>query len=140
MDRELLRRQLVKHEGLRLRVYTDTAGKLTIGIGHNLTDRGISLAIANALYNEDVQTHWTELLGAYPLVADLDDVRQRVLINMAFNLGLSALKQFRQMWAAIRARDWPRAATAMLNSRWSEQVGTRATELAEMMRTGEDPA
>lgn len=142
MDREALRRQLVRHEGIRLRMYPDTATpqRWTIGIGHNLTDRGISLAIANALYNEDVQAHWTDLTGFYPAVASLDDVRQRVLMDMCFALGIGELKQFRKMWAAVRARDWARAAIEILDSDFARQVGARATRLAEMMRTGLDPA
>ncbi len=139
MDRELLRRQLVRHEGIRLKPYVDGTGHQTIGVGRNLTERGITLAEAHMMLEHDIDAHWSDLVGFYPGVTDLDDVRQRVLLDLCFNMGLSGLKQFRRMWAAIRKADWPAAAVQLLDSTYAKQVGARATRLAEMMRTGVDP-
>lgn len=136
MNRQLLTEQLERHEGLRLYPYRCTEGKLTIGFGRNLEDSGISREEAELMLNNDmndVERH-LETVDEYNA---LDDVRQTVLANMAFNMGFRGLMGFRNMWAAIRRKDWGRAASEMLDSRWAVQVGSRANELADIMRTGE---
>ena len=135
-DPELMR-QLIRHEGMELRPYRDTVGKLTIGVGRNLDDNGITAEEAMALLRNDLERHGQELVAAFPVVTRLDVARHRVLLNMAFNMGIPALRKFRRMWAAIDAADYPGAAREMLDSTWAEQVGSRATELATIMRTGE---
>ena len=130
-----LRDDLIRHEGLRLKPYRDTEGVLTIGVGHNLAE-GISEHIAMLMLDDDIQRHSEELERAHPVVNLVGEVRRDVLINMAFNLGVSRLSGFRKMWAAIHAKDWYIASAEMLDSKWARQVGKRATELAEMMRSG----
>ena len=130
-----LREDLIRHEGLRLKPYRDTEGVLTIGVGPNL-EEGISHDIAMAMLDEDIANHTQELERAHPVVKRLDPVRRDVLINMAFNLGVSRLSGFRRMWAAIHAEAWDRAADEMLDSKWAGQVGNRAVELAAVMRGG----
>jgi lysozyme len=132
-------RQIELHEGVRLRPYRCTAGKLTIGVGRNLEDRGITLAEARMLLANDLADFRNGLLNALPWVARLDDVRQRVLIDMAFNLGLPGLLEFKRTLAAVEAGQYGRAAGMMLESRWASQVGQRARRLSQMMRDGKDP-
>lgn len=139
MNRDRLKAQLVRHEGLRLKPYKDTVGKLTIGIGRNLDDVGISDEEAEYLFWNDVATLEKQLRGAVPCFGSLDDVRQRVLADMAFNLGVSGICKFSRMLAAVEARDFDRAAAEMLASKWAAQVGGRASELAKSMREGVDP-
>lgn len=140
LDRVKLRAALVADEGLRLRPYTDPVGKITIGVGRNLTDDGISATEAMALLDADIDRTRTELHAAFAWFDGLDDVRQRALVNMAFNLGLPRLRGFVQLLDRLEAGDYPGAAAAMLESRWASQVGARATRLAAMVRTGQDPA
>ncbi|MBF0424316.1 MAG: glycoside hydrolase family protein [Magnetococcales bacterium] len=140
MDRNKLKRQLRMHEGLQLQVYEDSVGKLTIGVGRNLEDRGITPDEAMYLLDNDITDFEAQISEAFPWYADLDDVRQRVLVDMGFNLGLAGLKGFRRMLQAVQERRYDDAATEMLASRWAEQVGQRARTLAEMMRSGQDPA
>lgn len=136
-DRDALRAVLMRDEGLRLKPYRDTLGKLTIGIGRNLDDRGISYETAIHMLNEDIDAHAAELESAYPWVRTLDPVRYRVLVNMAFNLGLSKLKQFKTTLGYIERGEYEEASRAMVRSLWAKQVKGRATRLAEEMRTGE---
>ncbi len=140
MTESLLNRikaQLVRHEGLRLKPYRCTAGKLTIGIGRNLDDRGISQKEAYAMLERDIQDCEQWLIEEIPeIYCKLDEVRQSVLLNMCFNLGISGLLGFKNTLAFIKARDWERAANNMLVSRWAKQVGRRAIELSELMRKG----
>lgn len=136
MDRALLRSQLERHEGLRLKPYRDTVGKLTIGIGRNLDDVGITRDEAEMLLDTDMDEVERYLSTVDEYLA-LDRVRQTVLANMCFNLGFYGLMQFKRMWAAIGRKDWGLAASEMLNSRWAKQVGARAVELSDAMRTGE---
>ena len=134
---KIIEEQLVLHEGLKLNPYRCPAGKLTIGVGRNLEDKGISMAEALFLLRNDVEEVRTQL-ERYPWYTQLDPVRQKVLIDMAFNLGIGGLMQFRKMLAALEAGDYGKTADEMLDSKWARQVGKRAQRLAEMMRTGED--
>lgn len=133
---EQLRKMLVRHEALRLRPYRDSVGKLTIGVGRNLDDVGISEPEAMLLLSNDIGAAKTE---AQKLLwfGRLDSVRQDVIIDMIFNLGLPKFLLFKDTIQAIEMANWPEAAAHMLNSKWAAQVGKRADELAQMMLTGE---
>ncbi len=132
--------QLMLHEGLRLKPYRDTVGKLTIGIGRNLDDVGISRDEALVLCENDIATAERELDRVAPWWRNLNDARRRVLIDMMFNLGANRLLGFKHSLAAMQAGRFELAASGMLESKWAEQVGKRATRLAIMMKTGEVPA
>ena len=132
-----IKSQLVRHEGLRLKPYRCTAGKLTIGVGRNLDDCGISQKEAYALLDNDIRNCEQQLLDEIPVIyGALDEVRQSVILNMCFNLGLKGLLGFSNTLAYIAAGDWERAANGMLASKWAKQVGSRAIELSELMRKG----
>lgn len=136
MNRKQLFEQLERHEGLKLKPYTDTVGKLTIGVGRNLDDVGISYGEAMLMLSNDVETAELLLKRRFPIVKGLDETRYHVLVNMCFNLGINRLANFRKMWIAIEAQDWPKAALEMLDSKWAKQVGNRAIELSNQMREG----
>jgi len=137
-DREKLIDLIIYHEGLELKPYRCTAGHLTIGIGRNLDDRGITEDEARFLCQNDVDIVEQELVRKFPFVVGFGDVRIRVLLDMAFNLGIPRLSAFSNMWAALEEGDYKQAAVEMLDSRWARQVGRRATKLSQMMETGED--
>jgi lysozyme len=128
--------QLVRDEGLRLKPYSDTEGKLTIGIGRNLTDVGISVDEAHALLSNDV-LRVQKALEAFTWYTLLDDVRKAALVNMAFNIGVERMFEFTHMLTALRLGNWGDAADEMLDSKWASQVGDRAKRLAQQIRTGE---
>lgn len=157
-DKTKLIEKLIQHEGLKLQVYQDTLGIDTIGIGRNLEDRGISkkelddmdipnigliyeygITETDAVYlaENDVQIVEDELLKAHPCVDRLDSVRQLVLVDMAFNMGVPRLRKFKKMWAAIHKDDFQTAAKEMLDSKWAIQVKSRSHKLANMMHHGE---
>lgn len=137
-DRAALTAQLIDHEGLRLTAYLDTVGKITVGVGRNLSDRPITRELALTWLDEDIDLSTRELTEAFGWFAGLDVVRQRVLIDMHVNLGLGRLRGFRKMLAAIGQRNYPAAAQEMRHSKWANQTGRRAVRLAAMMETGED--
>ncbi len=139
VDRNAMVRQLRLHEGERLRPYRCTAGKLTIGVGRNLEDRGITAEESAMLLSNDISREERELLAALPWVAKLSEVRQRVLLDMSFNLGLQGLLAFKRTLAAIQAGQYQQAAGMMLESLWARQVGQRAQRLSQMMATGQVP-
>ena len=140
MDTELLKRQLVEHEGRRRFPYTDTVGKLTIGVGRNLTDVGLSDTEIDACLDNDVARTQADLDRVLPWWSAMSEVRQRVLCDMCFNLGITRLRKFVRTLAAMEAGDYNLAAKGMLASKWVGQVGKRADRLARMMSTGEDVA
>jgi lysozyme len=133
-----LKDQIRLHEGVEKKVYLDTEGIETIGVGRNLRDRGLSEDEIDLLLDNDIAICEEELINNFEWYAELDEVRKRVLIDMAFNLGMPKLKQFAKMLGAIENKDWANVASEMLDSRWAEQVGNRASRLSEMMETGED--
>jgi len=124
-----------KHEGLRLKPYKDTEGVLTIGYGRNL-EKGISAHAAEFLFEEDMLDVRSDCLK-FDWFHDLPPVRQAVIENMMFNLGINRFSGFKKMIKAIEDKDWHEASVQMLSSRWADQVGNRAIELANMMNTGE---
>lgn len=128
--------QIKRHEGLSLKPYRCTSGKLTIGYGRNLEDNGISLSEANGMLIEDVCSVSIDLRSRISWFERLNEARQGVLINMAFNLGVAGLLKFKKMLSCAEAGDFDSAADEMLDSRWAKQVGKRADELARQMRTG----
>lgn len=134
-SRQQLRAILIEDEDLRLHPYVDTVGKITIGVGRNLNDRGITNAEALYLLENDIQ-YFQEKLKEYPWFDSLNDPRKIVLISMCFNLGLKGLLSFKKMIAALKAKDYEKAYREMLDSKWAIQVGDREIRLAKMMREG----
>lgn len=137
MDREALKAQLRRDEGCRLRPYRDTQDVLTIGYGRNLSRVGITRDEAEDLLEHDVLKVEGALTARWPPFLHLDDVRQQVIANMAYNLGVDGLLSFKHMLAACAQGDYLRAAAHMRQSRWAAQVGERAQRLARAMESGE---
>ena len=125
-----------KHEGLKLKPYKCSAGKLTIGYGRNLEDNGISQVEAEELLQNDVQRCYIECMKV-SFWYKLNEARQVVLLDMCYNLGISRLKGFKKMLAALEGVDYEKAAKEMLDSKWAFDVKTRAKELAQIMKKGE---
>ena len=134
MDTERLISDLRRDEGCVLKPYRCTAGKLTIGIGRNLDDVGISDAEADTLLRTDLERVVIGLDRHLPWWRRLDDPRQRVLANMAFNLGVRGLLKFGRTLDAAERGNYEETARQMLASKWAGQVGQRAHRLAAMMR------
>lgn len=132
-----LEEQLLADEGLRLKPYRCTAGKLTIGVGRNLDDVGITKAEALFMLRNDMDRVTTDVRTNLPWYSSLSPARRDVLVNMAFNLGIVGLLKFKNTLKHMQAGEYDLAAAGMLESKWASQVGTRARRLAEMMRTGE---
>jgi len=116
--------------------YKDTVGKTTIGVGRNLDDEGISDDEAMTLLRNDITEHLAALDQQLPWWRGMDEVRQRVIANMAFNMGIETLLTFKNTLAAMERGDYDAAANGMSASAWARQVGVRATRLVEMMRDG----
>ncbi len=129
--------QLTAHEGLRLKPYRDTVGKLTIGVGRNLDDVGLRPVEAQFLLSGDVAAVEAALDARLPWWRGLDDPRRAVLADMAFNMGVDGLAGFTTTLGLVRDGRYGEAAQQMLRSRWAAQVGRRAAVLSRMMRTGE---
>lgn len=150
--------KLIEHEGMVLTVYQDTLGIDTIGIGRNLKDRGISpeelaymdipnMAIvytegineadARYLAMNDIKIVENELSQVHKCVENLDAVRQLILMDMAFNMGVPRLCKFKKMWNAIHEGNFNAASLEMMDSRWARQVGSRARKLSDAMKSGE---
>ena len=136
MNRDDLRSMLVLHEGLKLKPYRCTAGKLTIGVGRNLDDNGITQAEAFALLENDILAVEADLDRTWPWWREMSEARQQVLADMCFNLGITRLGGFVNTLAAMKRGDYEAAANGMQASLWASQVGRRAQRLAKMMREG----
>lgn len=134
-------RDLIRDEGEVLHAYKDSLGYWTIGVGRLIDGRksgGITRAESRYLLANDIEGKIRALDEAIPWWKGLDDTRRRVLVNMAFNLGIAGLLGFRATLAAIKRGDYEQAAINMLDSKWSRQVGARAVRLAALMRRDGD--
>ena len=132
-----LKEQLIRDEGIVLKMYQDTVGKWTIGVGHNLDDKPISRRAAEIILEDDINDSIASLKTKLPWTEQLDEVRKAVLINMAFNMGIGGLLAFKKMLTACKSGNFKLAAKEMLDSKWKDQVGQRAFRLAKQMETGE---
>lgn len=132
-----LMRMLIRDEGWRNRMYTCTAGKLTIGVGFNLEANAMCDAAIGAQMRHDIQKAQTQAAGVIGEVwAEMDEVRRDVITSMVFQMGAGGFAKFTDTIGLIRQKKWADAADAMLNSKWAKQTKKRAQRLSEMMRTG----
>ena len=128
-------RWIKRCEGFSTRLYKDTDGKLTIGWGRNLQDRGISVDEAGFMFTNDLARTISELEPFSWFNTQPDNVKN-ALINMNFNLGITRLLEFDKMIAALENNNYSLAAREALNSEWAAEVGLRAKDIALMMREG----
>ncbi len=132
--RRIVAEQLIEHEGLKLKPYRCPAGKLTIGVGRNLEERGISEDEALFLLNSDISECLEDLQKLFSnKFASLPESVQRVLVDMRFNLGATGFRGFKKMIKAVKEEDFAQAALEMQDSRWFQQVGNRGMKLVKMM-------
>lgn len=129
--------QLKRHEGLRLKPYKCTANKTTIGVGRNLDDIGISEKEAEMLLRNDIQEAERQLTIHFPWTQDLDEVRLAALINFTFNVGIGTVSKFVNAMGLLKEGNYDMASKEFLSSRWASQVGQRAIDVTEQIRTGE---
>ena len=126
--------QLVLHEGVRHKVYTCPAGKLTIGVGRNIEDLGLSDDEIYYLLKNDIRRCDEELTNAFRFYKDLDSVRKDAMINMAFNIGISRLRGFKMALKLMETKEYSEASMEFLDSLWASQVGQRALDIAHMIK------
>ena len=142
---EQIKEDLIRHEGYKEEIYLCSENIPTFGIGHAIkqTDLEYTWPVGTPVEKQRIDDVF--VLDCEDAVNDveclLDDVNShsnqciRVLVNMAFNLGRTRLSKFKNMLAAVEAKDYAKASEEMKDSRWYKQVGRRSVELVEMMRT-----
>jgi lysozyme len=134
MNVESIKTTLTKHEGLRLHMYQDSVGIWTIGVGHNLEDKGISERVAALMLEDDIEDAITDLERNISFFGELPAAAQEALVNLCFNMGIPRLMQFKKTLAFLKECKWEKAANELLDSRYASQVGYRAVEVAQMIR------
>ncbi len=148
-DAAKLAADLERDEGFRSAVYDDATGgpivpgthvqgHPTVGFGRALDVNPLTIDEARALLANDIATTTAALFSELPWARDLDEVRCRALVNMAFNLGVAGLLTFHNMLRALQQGAWQSAARHALQSKWASQVGVRAMRIAKMLETGAD--
>ena len=137
--RNKLIEMLKVHEGVETYAYKCSEKKTTIGVGRNVDKAGglgLSDDEVDYLLQNDINRVILELNSEYDWFSDLDDIRQDAMIDISFNLGQTRLRAFKKALAAMSEGNWDEAADQFMDSRWSEQVGIRAKNLTEMIRSG----
>ena len=134
--RDIVKAQLRVDEGVRYLPYQDTAGVLTIGIGHNLRDVPLSEQAVAVIFSDDLAAAEIAARRLVPNFDALTDNRKAVVLNMAFNLGYTKLSSFKATLSYIVTGQWDKAAAGMRASLWARQVGDRAERLAVLMEKG----
>ena len=134
---ETLEQRVTRHEGLRLHPYRDTVGKLTIGIGRNLDDVGITRAEALQLLANDLEAARRDLAGHLPWVFKLDRIRQEVMIELTFNMGIEKVLTFHDFLGFMERGDFGSAALDLSHTKWASDVkSARAGDIITLLRTG----
>ncbi len=136
MDDAAFRKLVEADEGNRLKPYPDTKGKISIGIGRNLTDNGLRPVEVDFLFSNDVSGLKAELNTAIPWWMGLSEIRQQVIASMAFNMGVPRLLGFRKMLTALRAGNFAEAAAEILDSDAARELPSRYHRLSVMMEKG----
>lgn len=156
MDVQFTRNMIIRHEGWRLRCYTDTAGVPTIGVGYNLLQPSTKadLAYAMAPPSTLLRAHMAVLTNnmvstllditfqraqqaasvAARSFSVLPDPVQAVLVDMQFNLGPTRAAHFVRFWAAIDEHNWRGAAQQLWASEWREQNPNRVADLMKLLQ------
>jgi lysozyme len=134
MDRQRLIFQIIEHEGMELKPYQCTAGKITIGAGRNLTDKGITRNEAMMLLENDIDECLVDLNNnLFPDFFLFPQAIQLVLADMRFNMGPRRFRTFKRMIAAVSRRDWKAMAQEMEDSKWCADVKSRCVNLVKMV-------
>lgn len=139
MNLDHIRKQLIRHEGLRLKPYHDNAvpPRLSIGVGRNLDDVGVFSDEVELMLTNDINRSIKDLNDHLDWWNSLDEARRGVLLNMTFNMGITGLLKFQKMLAALQSGDYQKAGEEMKDSLWYKQVGVRGLELVNQMQTGD---
>jgi lysozyme len=136
---EHLIRMLKRHESSESHVYLCSEGFETIGVGRNISSTGLGLSEdeIDYLLANDIKRCQAELEENFDWYASLDGIRKDACIDFNFNVGLTTFLKFKKFIAAMEKSDWDTAAKELLSSKYADQVGYRADELAEMIKSGE---
>ena len=135
-----LKQQLIRDEGSVSHAYEDSLGFLTIGVGRLIDSRrggGLAPDEIEYLLTNDIIQKTAQVLEALPWAKELSEPRLGVLINMAFQLGIGGLLQFKRALGSIEDGQYAEAAAEMLDSTWAKQTPARAQRLAQQMETDE---
>ena len=125
----LAKASLIKHEGFRSKVYQCTAGKNTVGVGRNLDDKGITEREAEYLLDNDI-VECIQDLATFSYWNKLNEHQQAALIDLRFNLGAAGYRSFKMMGKALEIGDYTEAAYQIMHSKYHDQVGKRAEDVA----------
>ncbi len=124
-----LESQLKIDEGYRNKVYLDSKGIPTIGVGRNLRDVGLFPDEIEMLLQNDIKRAQAACRAIFDNYATLPQDKADALANLAFNVGQKRLSGFKKMIAAVNDGDWVTAAHEATNSLWYKQVGDRAKRI-----------
>lgn len=134
MDRERLMQRTMEAEGYRNHMYKCPADKWTIGVGHNIEDRGLSDAAIMFILNEDLDICEDELRGSLSFWDEMPGEVQEALMDLCFNMGIARLLQFRKTLKHLKERKWALAAEELLDSRYAATLPNRAAHNANLIR------
>ena len=134
MNEARLRKQLEVDEGVKVKVYKDTKGLLTVGVGHLIKEGDVvSNTQIEKWFVEDVQGAVSDVMALVSTFLEQPDEIQEVLVNMMFNLGKVRLGKFKKMIQAVNRREYSVMVKEMKDSQWYEQVGSRAERLCKVV-------
>ena len=133
IDKDRLVDQLLRHEGLKLQPYRCSEGKLTIGIGRNLDDNGITEKEAVFMLENDLAWCMAECHKNFTWFNKADPLIKEAVINLVFNMGITRFLGFKKTIAFLAAGKYELAGAELLNSLYAEQVPKRAQEIANQI-------
>lgn len=135
--KEKSRNLVMKHEGFKPHVYKCSKGFLTVGYGFNLENGWLPKSVADLWLNIKLENIESELSRRIDFWSKLNEARQAVLIDMAYNIGVEGIFKFKKMLCYLDLNDYEMASKEMVNSDWFREVPNRVSELQKIMLTGE---
>jgi lysozyme len=133
MNQNKLEAMLIEHEGERFKPYLCSAGKTTIGVGRNLTDKGITQEESRILFKNDIRECAADLPSIFPEFSNLPKGVKMALMDMRFQLGPYGIRKFQKMIRAVNSGDWVGMISQMRDSLWYRQVTSRAEDLIKLI-------
>ena len=142
-------------EGTRSKVYRDSTGNKTVGVGFNLNAPGSAKLLrelginytavktgSRRLTPQEIDALFTrkveDAMAAGPRVLKSFEVQpkpvQLAVTDMVYNLGPTGFSNLDTAVAALNQKDYHRAANALERTEWHRQVGSRARNIVSMIR------
>jgi lysozyme len=135
LDLDLVKKRLLDFEGMVLTAYRCKSNLLTIGVGRQIENRGITEEEALYLLENDIKETIAQLDKHWAVWTSFPPKAQHVCVDLVFNMGINTFMSFRKTRSYMELGEWEKAGDELLNSQYAKQVGRRAIFNSEELKS-----